>query len=404
LERLHPNLVAGVLEALETIFGKGYYADKVIERLLKANKKWGSRDRAFVAEHTYEMVRWWRLLWAIYGKEPTLKRKELWNLFAIYRIWQNRPLPDWDKFDQIRNFPVKESFDALPEEIGLRESYALWFSEFAYEQLGDLWPKIAADMNKPADVYLRVNTLKGSREQAQKILQTEDVETKIFEENSVGLKLGARLNTFRLKSFHEGWYEVQDAGSQFIGSFTQVEPGMRVIDACAGAGGKTLHLAAMMQNKGQIIAMDVENWKLSELKKRARRNGVSNIETRHIENAKVIKRLHETADRLLLDAPCSGSGVLRRNPDAKWKMQPEQIERVKITQAEILRNYSKMLKVGGKMVYATCSIFPDENERQVETFLQTEEGKNFKLEDHKTIHPGDYNTDGFYMARLVKLA
>lgn len=401
MEKLHPNLVAGVLEALETIFGKGFYADKVIERLLKTNKKWGSRDRAFVAEHTYEIVRWWRLLWAIYGKEPTLKRKELWNLFGIYRLWQERELPDWDKFDPIRDFPVKQSFDALPNEVGLRQSYALWFDEYAFEQLGDAWAKIAADMNTPADVYLRVNTLKGTRDEAQKILQTEGVETEIFSENEVGLRLGARLNTFRLKSFHEGWYEVQDAGSQFIGAFTQVEPGMRVIDACAGAGGKTLHLAAMMENKGQIIAMDVEKWKLSELKKRGRRNGISNVETRHIENAKVIKRLHETADRLLLDAPCSGSGVLRRNPDAKWKMQPDQLERVQTTQAEILRNYSKMLKPGGKMVYATCSIFPAENELQVQTFLATPEGQHFQLEEEKSILPGEYNTDGFYMARLV---
>jgi 16S rRNA (cytosine967-C5)-methyltransferase len=146
----------------------------------------------------------------------------------------------------------------------------------------------------------------------------------------------------------------------------------------------------------------VESWKLSELKKRARRNGVSNIETRHIESAKVIKRLHESADRLLLDAPCSGSGVIRRNPDSKWKMQPDQLERVQITQAEILRNYSKMVKPGGKMVYATCSIFPAENEDQVTRFLQSDEGKEFTLEADRTIYPGEYNTDGFYMARMIK--
>ena len=401
-ERLHPNLVAGVLEALETIFGKSIYADRVIERLLKTNKKWGSRDRGFVAENTYDMVRWWRLLWAIYDKEPTLKRKELWNLFGIYRLWQGKTLPDWDKFDRIRDFPIMERMKALPDDVGLRESFAEWFSDYAHEHLGDKWPQIAADMNKPADVYLRVNTLKGSRDEAKKILGNEGVPTHIFPENEIGLRLESRLNTFRLESFHAGWYEVQDAGSQFIGSYVEAEPGMRVIDACAGAGGKTLHLAAQMQNKGQIIAMDVEAWKLSELKKRARRNGVSNIETRHIESAKVIKRLHESADRLLLDAPCSGSGVIRRNPDSKWKMQPDQLERVQITQGEILRNYSKMVKPGGKMVYATCSIFPAENEEQVKRFLISEEGQEFILEADRTVYPGECNTDGFYMARLVR--
>lgn len=401
-ERLHLNLVAGVLEALETIYGKSFYADKVIERLLKTNKKWGARDRGFVAETTYDMVRWWRLLWAIYDREPTLKRKELWNLFGIYRLWQGKDLPDWDKFDRIRDFDVHARLNALPNDVGLRESYAEWFHDYALAQLGSKWPDIAKAMNTPADVYLRVNTLNCTREQAQKRLLEEGVTTHAFPDNEVGLRLNERLNTFRLASFHDGWYEVQDAGSQLIGSFVEAEPGMRVIDACAGAGGKTLHLAAEMHNKGQIIAMDVEGWKLSELKKRARRNKVSNIETRVIENAKVIKRLHDSADRLLLDAPCSGSGVIRRNPDSKWKMQPDQLERVQVTQADILRNYSKMVKSGGKMIYATCSIFPAENEDQVARFLASEAGETFTLEAERTIHPGDFNTDGFYMARLVK--
>lgn len=401
-ERLHPNLVAGVLEALETIFGKTIYADKVIERLLKTNRKWGARDRGFVAETTYDMVRWWRLLWFIYDKEPTLKRKELWNLFAVFRLWQDKPLPDWDKFDGMRSFPIKDRLLAIPEDIGIQQSYAAWFSDYAHEQLGSKWISIAADMNTPADVYLRVNTLKGTREDARAVLKKEGVNTHLFPSNEVGLRLDARLNTFRLESFHQGWYEVQDAGSQFIGSFVDAEPGMRVIDACAGAGGKTLHLAANMQNKGQIIAMDVEKWKLSELKKRARRNGVSNVETRHIDGSKVIKRLHDSADRLLLDAPCSGSGVIRRNPDSKWKMQPDQLQRVRKTQDEILRNYSKMVKPGGKMIYATCSIFPAENEEQVQHFLQSDDGEEFTLETEHHILPGDFNTDGFYMARLLR--
>jgi 16S rRNA (cytosine967-C5)-methyltransferase len=174
---------------------------------------------------------------------------------------------------------------------------------------------------------------------------------------------------------------------------------MRVIDACAGAGGKTLHLASLMQGKGRIVSMDIEDFKLNELKRRARRNGIPNIETRLIEGAKTIKRLAESADRLLLDVPCSGLGVIRRNPDAKWKLNPEFIARVQETQAEILSTYPVMLKPGGLMVYATCSILPVENENQVQKFLEA--NPNFELIEEKHVWPSE-GFDGFYMALIKK--
>jgi len=209
-----------------------------------------------------------------------------------------------------------------------------------------------------------------------------------------------RKNLFSTPAFKKGWFEVQYAGSRRIASFLKVEPGMRVIDACAGAGGKTLHLATLMQNKGSVIAMDIHGWKLKELKLRARRNNIHNIEGRVIENSKVIKRLDKKADRLLLDVPCSGLGVLRRNPDSKWKMRPEFLKEVKGIQADILKRYARMLKPGGKMVYATCSILPEENEEQVNAFLK--ENKQYSLEEEKHISPAESGFDGFYMARLSK--
>jgi 16S rRNA (cytosine967-C5)-methyltransferase len=175
---------------------------------------------------------------------------------------------------------------------------------------------------------------------------------------------------------------------------------MRVIDACAGGGGKTLHLAALTQNKGKIVAMDTEGWKLEELMKRAKRAGASNIETRVIDSAKVIKRLEGTADRLLLDVPCSGLGVIRRNPDAKWKLSLEFVEKVKTLQQKILTEYSTMVKPGGKMVYSTCSLLPSENEKQVEQFLEGN-GKTFTLITSKTILPSQ-GFDGFFMALLQR--
>jgi 16S rRNA (cytosine967-C5)-methyltransferase len=177
---------------------------------------------------------------------------------------------------------------------------------------------------------------------------------------------------------------------------------MRVIDACAGAGGKTLHLGALMQNKGSIISMDVEGFKLDELRRRANRAGISIAETRLIENNKTIKRLRESADLVLLDAPCSGTGVIRRNPDSKWKLSEDFIERVQEIQRDILRRYSQMTKPGGTLVYATCSILPSENLQQVEWFLDEPEGKEFTLEEERAIMPSEFGFDGFYMSRLKR--
>jgi 16S rRNA (cytosine967-C5)-methyltransferase len=211
-----------------------------------------------------------------------------------------------------------------------------------------------------------------------------------------------RKNIFLTNAFKNGHIEVQDYGSQQIASFMEVEPGMKVIDACAGAGGKSLHLASLMKNKGHILSLDIYEKKLVELQRRARRNGVHIIEAKIIESSKTIKRLKEKADRLLLDVPCTGLGVLRRNPDAKWKLSPSFLEEVKFTQQNLLRDYSTMVKPGGKLIYATCSILPSENENQIKTFLESKEGQLFTLENQKTLLPNDFGYDGFFMAKLKR--
>ncbi len=396
---MHKNLVAAVMEALETSFGKGYYADKVIERILKSNPKWGSRDRAFIAESTYEIVRWWRYLWELHGKEPSLKRKELYRIFGIWWQLQGYDLPEWPPFEAVRDFDIKKAKSSLPKDIGVQQSFPIWFDEYAAQDLGKDWPQIAQNLNLPAEVIIRTNTLKTTRPELKKILREEGVHTEEFSKNDIGLVIKERQNTFRNPSFQGGLFEVQDGGSQLIAPFLRPEPGMRVIDACAGAGGKTLHLSALMQNKGVIIAMDVEARKLNELKKRAKRNGAHNIEIRPIESSKTIKRLKGAADRLLLDVPCSGTGVIKRNPDTKWKLQPEHLERVQAIQKNILKDYSQMLKPGGMMVYATCSILHAENEGQVKAFLDGH--GDFELIEDKRVNPSP-TTDGFYMALLQK--
>ena len=231
-------------------------------------------------------------------------------------------------------------------------------------------------------------------------LEKDGVNTVLLDNE--GLSVPNRKNIFLTNAFKNGHIEVQDFCSQQIASFMEVEPGMKVIDACAGAGGKSLHLAALMKNKGHILSLDIYEKKLIELQRRARRNGVHIIEAKIIESSKTIKRLKEKADRLLLDVPCTGLGVLRRNPDAKWKLSPTFLEEVKITQQNLLRDYSSMVKPGGKLIYATCSILPSENENQINTFLQSKEGQLFTLENQKTLLPNDFGYDGFFMARLKR--
>jgi len=215
------------------------------------------------------------------------------------------------------------------------------------------------------------------------------------------LLLKKRLNVSGLDSFKAGHFEIQDAGSQLIAPYLDVRPGMSVIDACAGAGGKSLHLAALLGNTGSILSMDIEHHKLQELERRAARNGVTNLTTMHISSNKIIETLSETTDRLLLDVPCSGLGVLRRNPDSKWKLKPEFLDKIRKVQAQILENYSTMVKKGGKMVYATCSILPSESEEQVRAFTKRHKADWQFVSEHRTS-PARDGFDGFYMALLER--
>lgn len=397
--KLFPNLVKGITQSLRNIFEKRYHADKVIEYLFNDNPKWGSRDRAFVAESVFDMVRQWRRLWAILEKDVAFDEATLTELFGVYWIIKTFEIPDWTEFADL-NIDVilqrnREKFDRQIE-------YSIddTIDAIAFEEIGERWETELAAMNKMAEVVIRTNTIKTSVHQLLAEFDKEEMEIGLVENMPEALILKQRRNLFSNQLFKNGWFEVQDAGSQLIAPFLKVEPGMRVIDACAGAGGKTLHIATLMQNKGRIIAMDIEAKKLEEVKRRSKRNGVSIIETKWIENSKTIKRLHETADRLLLDVPCSGLGVLKRNPDAKYKIDPNFIKQIKQTQQDIIQRYSGMLKKGGMMVYATCSLLPSENNKQIETFLAN--NKNFSLLEEKMIYPSEFGFDGFYMARLIK--
>ncbi len=393
--KLHNNTIRGVHTALEAIFEEGQYADKVIERTLKSNPKWGAKDRSFIAETTYEMVRWWRLVNFL---SPS---KDPWDLFGTYWLMQGNELPPWDEFARLQPEKIKSKYDSITDP-GLLESIPAWLQTLGSQELGEKWEAEIHALNEEAEVVLRVNTLKTTRERLKNLLEADGIRSYLVKGYPDALVLEERQNVFRHPSFKEGLFEVQDASSQLVAAALQVEPGMRVIDACAGAGGKSLHLAALMGNKGKVISMDVEEWKLQQAKLRARRNGVSIFEPIIIEGSKTIKRLKESADRLLLDVPCSGLGVLRRNPDTKWKLSLESLEKVQKTQQELLQSYPSMLKKGGQLVYATCSILPSENEEQIKKFLASEAGKDFELLEDRKVLAQESGFDGFYIARLLK--
>jgi len=401
--RLHRNLVYTVIDSIRDIFNEGVYADKAVEKALKRDKRWGSRDRKFVAETIYEIVRWKRLYAEIAEVKEPFDRNNLWRLFSVWCVLKGIALPDWNQIEPTPSRRIKGKFDELSKIRKFRESIPDWIDEVAVSELGEgLWTKELAALNKQAEVILRTNTLNTTKEELQKKLQDESIFTEFIPNHSDALRLVERANVFRTEVFKKGYFEVQDASSQLVAEYLDVAPGMKVIDTCAGAGGKTLHLASFMKNKGQIIAMDIYESKLKKLKIRARRNKVHNIDTRVIDSTKPIKKLYNKADRVLIDAPCSGIGVLRRNPDSKWKLQPEFLDNIKKVQQDILQKYSKMVKSGGKLVYATCSVLPSENQNQITEFLASESGKDFKLIKDNKVFAHTSGFDGFYMALLEK--
>lgn len=407
---LHRPIAEQVILALQDTFGFsndgfGYQADKVIERLFKKNRKLGARDRRFIAETTYDVIRNWRFLWTTLGfSEPSLEHDDLMRVLGAWLLLKGESLPSWPEFRGLESRRVLEgAARARSSSVAVRESVPDWLYELGRREIGDAWDSMLHALNSPAPVCMRANRLKvGSREDLIRALAREEITAHAAPETDDGVVLNERRNVFSTAAFKAGLFEIQDGASQQVAPLVGASPGDRVIDACAGGGGKTLHLAALMKNKGKIISMDVSERKLQSLRERCTRAGVDIAEVRVIESMKTIKRLEKTADRVLLDVPCTGLGVLRRNPDKKWKISMAEIERLHLLQAEILESYSEMTKVGGTLVYATCSCLPSENEMQVAAFLKTR-SSSWSLVTEKKFAPGHNGYDGFYAASLKRL-
>ena len=400
--RLYRNLVLAVIDALSQIFNHQKQADKVVAVTLKQDKRWGARDRSFVAETIYEIVRWQRLYAKLAGVENKFEEQRysvqnLFQLFAVWAILNDIELPQWEEFEGANYdiFKIKEDLAELQKIRKYRESIPNWLDDLGEKELGSgTWTKEITALNKQAPVVLRVNTLKTNLQKLQSELLKQNIETENIEEYPEAIQLIKRKSIVTNKLYKEGFFEIQDASSQRIAHFLEAKEGMQIIDTCAGAGGKSLHIAALMKNKGQIMSMDIFENKLTELRKRANRASVHNIKTYPIKKQgrsidyNQFKKFHNSADRVLIDAPCSGLGVLSRNPDAKWKLSPNFLEEIRNTQQTILQEYAKMTKKGGKLVYATCSILPSENQNQVEIFLKSKVGQECEfVRDEKILSP-----------------
>ncbi len=298
----------------------------------------------------------------------------------------------------------------MPDAV--RYNYPDWMEKRLRIIFGDEFDAGMRALNAEASVDVRANTLKTNRDDLLKILTEHDFAAEKTEYANNCLRLKKRGALFTLAAFNQGWFEMQDEGSQLVAQLVQAKAGDKVVDFCAGAGGKTLGIAAAMQNRGRILAWDTNERRLGEMPKRLARAGVNNVQLRVLgsESDAYIKRHKQSADWVLTDVPCSGSGTWRRSPDLKWRTMGADLEEIKAIQKKIINSAARLVKPGGHLVYATCSLFTDENEDQINFFLK--EHPNFKLVPHGIaalgegdflrLYPHKHQTDGFFGAVLQR--
>jgi len=382
-------------KTLRAIFWENIYASKAIQSTLRGHEDWGEREKAVLSELAYDIIRHWRLLWYLLEKKPSSNEQDLQKLVHMYLLFKGLKNQDTSA--------LKRRLESVKHLRVFAQSLPDWLDERGEQELKERWGPVIKTLNTPAELDIRVNTLRTTKKQLITILRKEGVIAKPLERYPDALRLAEKRNVFSLPSFSEGLFEMQDAASQLVCHVLDPQEGMRVVDACAGEGGKTLHLATLMKNKGKVIALDTQEWRLKELRKRAVKAGIDTIETRCISSSKIYKRLEGTADRLLLDAPCSGLGTLRRNPDIKWKLTSDDLDRLIALQQDLLERYSPLTKTGGRMVYSVCSILPSECEAQIARYLQTH-SDTFRLISEHRCWPNTDGTDGFYMALLERVS
>jgi len=390
--KMHRILAEAASGIVKSVFKEHKVLDQALAAAFEENPKWGKRDRSFIAETVFEVVRWKRALSFLADSDETNA------ICAAQWVRMGHEIPAWWSYKGLAaaGMTAREA-DLTNQARAVRESIPDWLDDLGAAELGAAWDAEIAALNRRAPVFLRVNTLRNKRREAIEWLASHGVEAAEVPglPDALVLALGKSLP----KSLRaDGRVEIQDAGSQMIAPLLDPQPGERIIDACSGAGGKALHLAALMRNEGRVFGMDVDAKKLAELERRARRAGASCLKPKLIIGTTPAD-FEGIADRLLIDAPCSGLGTLKRQPDLKWRLKPAQLERVRGLQKELLESYAMMLRPGGRLVYATCSILPSENRAAVDSLL---EKGDFTLLEEKPVSPAATGFDGFYAAALVK--
>lgn len=391
--KMHRILAEAAAGIAKSVFREQRVLDHELAAAFEANPKWGKRDRSFIAETVFEVVRWRRVLGFLADSEETTA------LCAAQWVRMGYDIPEWWTYrgEVIAEIQAREAAVA-DQPRAVRESVPDWLDELGFSELGAAWDTELTALNQRAPVFLRVNTLRATREEAIAWLAEAGVSASEVAGLPDALVLEAGKQLPKLMRV-DGRVEIQDAGSQTIAPLLAPQRGQRVIDACSGAGGKSLHLAALMHGDGRVFAMDIDSKKLAELSRRAKRARAQRcISTKPI-TASTPEDFAGVADGLLIDAPCSGLGTLKRQPDLKWRLKPAALERVRGIQRELLESYPAMLKPGGRLVYATCSILPSENRAAVDHLLAR---GGFSLVEEHPVSPAETGFDGFYAAVLRK--
>src|SRR5215831_13916674 len=434
--RLSPGARALTLEIAAEARAEWGFASDLIARAFRAHRELSSGDRRLCSETVYGLIRMDRRLGAILeeltdgGELAPHARDELKLL--VYEARNGVPVEALAaETKRLLRAPIDLS-RAVGDDAGLgsrrglereavRLSYPTWLCELLVEDHGEAEGLALAEaMNRRAPLAIRANTARIAREDLLGRLADENVTARPTELAPAGLVCETRINAFALSAFRDGLFEVMDEGSQLVAELVAPPPGGRVVDACAGAGGKTLAVGAALGGKGRLLALDTDGKKLEELRRRARRAGLTNVEAKPVgagagDVAKAAPGVH---DRVLVDAPCSGLGTLRRNPEARWRLRPADVEGFPARQLALMVSYAPLTAVGGRLIYATCTVNRRENEGVVERFLAERDDfapvpvkeiwgreRAEKLGDGMTLRlfPHRHDTDGFFAAVLRRV-
>jgi 16S rRNA (cytosine967-C5)-methyltransferase len=415
--RLPPAILGNAEEVLREILRFTSPADVTLSRYFKDHPRLGGRERGAIAECVYAVLRNKSFFTDFAGAGATMRRLTLLGMAEAIGADSLGGLTEDESAllarikDIDRSLLPPKKLANLPDWL-----YDKFVAQYGEEETQAL----AAVLNTPAPLDLRVNSLKSDRDKVIAELATAPIAAEPTPYSALGLRVWKKPALQNLPLFKEGAIEVQDEGSQVLAQLLGARRGEMVVDFCAGAGGKTLAIGAIMRNTGRLYAFDVSEKRLTKLKPRLARSGLSNVHPvviAHERDAKV-KRLAGKIDRVLVDAPCSGMGTLRRNPDVKWRQQPEGIAELTEKQASILDGAARLVKFGGRLVYATCSLLNEENDAIVEGFLAShpdfelvpmhqvlaEQRISLEMGDYLKMLPHKHGTDGFFAAVLERKA